>query len=217
MEAQGSPTKTADWKRHPWKNLPTWAKWVVGIVGVLFIMGIGAAIGSGGEEDALKKELAETEQKLSKSEDAQKEAEDEAQKIKDHEESIVATAESEADRIVGKAKSELSTISGKLNSKRGELGAVEGELSETEASLSGAEEEKRLSSIPGDGTFKANVDYLPGTYRSSGGNGCYWATLNSPDPFDIAANENATGPTIAPVTTPYFQTKGCGKWERIGE
>ncbi len=86
-----------------------------------------------------------------------------------------------------------------------------------ESSLSGAREEKAKSTIPGDGTFKADVDYIPGTYRAPGGRNCYWATLNSADPYDIASNENATGPTIASIESPYFQTQGCGQWERISE
>jgi hypothetical protein len=130
---------------------------------------------------------------------------------------VLSDAEAEAKRIVGSAKDESKTLDGKLSDQKSELEQAEGEMSRVEESLSGAREEKQLSTIPGNGTYQAEVDFLPGTYRSSGGAGCYWATLNSADPYDIASNENASGPTIASIQTPYFQTDGCGKWDRIGE
>lgn len=205
------------WKKDPWSKLPTWGKWTAGVVGALVLLVIGAAIGSGGEEDELKAELAETRTELAAAERAQADAEATAENVHSRRDQIVAGAKSRAAKIVGDARSESAQLSGKLERLNGEVSATEGELSSVEDSLDGAREEKAKSTIPGDGTFQAEVDYLPGTYQSSGGAGCYWATLNSADPFDIASNENATGQTIASISTPYFQTEDCGTWKRIGD
>lgn len=67
---------------------------------------------------------------------------------------------------------------------------------------------------PGDGTWRVGVDIKPGTYRSSGGDACYWARL-----YGFAGNsqiENHVGPgptvvTIAP-TDAGFESYKCGTW-----
>jgi hypothetical protein len=60
---------------------------------------------------------------------------------------------------------------------------------------------------------------VPGTYEAPGGSGCYWATLNSANTQDIVDNEFAANASqqIAEITTPYFQSSGCGEWKRVGE
>jgi vacuolar-type H+-ATPase subunit H len=222
-ELKPNPTQSGLGGR--WTRLPTWAKWTIGVVGGIVLLGLGVGIGaSGSKEDELKSEMASLESKLhgvssqlEAEESVVAEAEAKAQKVYDERDKMLSDAEAEAKQIVGSAKNESETLQGKVSDRESELEQAEGELSNVEESLSGVREEKRLSSIPGNGTYQAEVDFLPGTYRSSGGSGCYWATLNSADPYDIASNENATGPTIASIQSPYFQTEGCGKWERIGE
>ena len=191
------------WKRNPWTRLPTWAKWTIGVVGALVLLGIGAAIGS--EEDDLKAELADAQVALAEAEEAQENAEAAADSILDRK-----------DEILGGAEARASQLADRLKGLKGEVQSAEGELAEAESSLAGAEEEAALSEIT-DGIWKAEVDYIPGTYRAPGGNGCYWATLNSADPYDIASNElsSSGGQQIATIESPYFQTEDCGTWERI--
>jgi hypothetical protein len=69
-----------------------------------------------------------------------------------------------------------------------------------------------------DGTYRVGKDIRPGTYRSHGGSGCYWARLRS---FSgslnaILANENESGPAIVTIkrTDRGFETQGCGNWTR---
>lgn len=193
-------------KQSRWSKLPTWAQWTIGILSALILLGIGAAIGSS-EEDDLKAEVAQ----LTEERD---EAEAEAAAVVDRKAEILDTARSNANRIVGNARSEGSQSAEKLRRLRGEVSTTEGELADAESSLNGAEREVALSSI-GDGIWQAETDFIPGTYRAPGGGNCYWATLNSADPYDIASNENGTGPQIAAIESPYFQTEGCGTWERI--
>lgn len=201
---------------NPWNRLPRWARWALGIVGAILLIGIGAAIGSS-NEGHLKDERDEAQQEIAEAEDQRDRAVALFDSIRGRQETIVAKAKHQATHIVNSARSESNELSSKLEGLRSTISSREDELSKVESSLEGAREEKAKSTIPGNGTFQAEVDYLPGTYESSGGATCYWATLNSADPFDIESNENASGQTIASIHSPYFQTKGCGTWKRIGE
>ena len=213
MEAQHEQIE--NWKKNPWQKLPTWAKWTIGIVGALIVMGIGAAIG-GSNEGNLESEVTTLEGQLANAKKEKVEAEDKASRIAALKGKIVGEAERKASKLLSGAKAESEEAKEDLGSLRSEVAATEGEFEEVDGSLGGAEEEAALSTIT-NGTWKAEVDFIPGTYRAPGGPTCYWATLNSADPYDIASNENGTGPQIATIESPYFQTKGCGTWERIGE
>jgi len=69
----------------------------------------------------------------------------------------------------------------------------------------------------GDGTWQVGVDVLPGTYRSSGGDTCYWSRLAS---FTggiqdaIIANGIGEGPTVVTIaaTDKGFEARDCGDW-----
>jgi F0F1-type ATP synthase membrane subunit b/b' len=195
--------------------------WVAGIsagVIVLLLIIFGAALSNKSDEvKKLETRLASTQTERDEAEGKIDRAEAKVTRIEGLRGKIVGEAENKATSLIGSAKSEAEEAEENLSSLKSEVESTQGELESIEGSLGGAEEEKALSTIPGDGTFKAEADYLPGTYRASGGPGCYWATLNSANPEDIASNENASGPTIASIHTPYFHTQGCGKWERIGE
>jgi hypothetical protein len=201
---------------NPWNRLPRWAKWTLGIVGAILLVGVGAAIGASNEGD-LKSEVSDLEARLVSAHDERNKAVKKAERIEGLRAKIIGKANRKADSILSGAKAESEEAEGELGNLHSEIASAEEQLSRIEESLNGAREEKAKSTIPGNGTFQAEVDYLPGTYESSGGAGCYWATLNSADPFDIESNENASGQTIASIHSPYFQTKGCGTWKRIGE
>ena len=58
----------------------------------------------------------------------------------------------------------------------------------------------------------------PGTYVTSGGEGCYWARLKGFGGHDIIANDLSAGRarvTISP-TDKGFETQGCGDWRKVG-
>ncbi len=211
MEPERSTVES--WKNNPWQKLPTWAKWTIGVVGALLLLGIGGAIASSDNGD-LEKEVSSLEGQLAEAEDSQASAEERAGRIEDLQSKILEEARRKAARIRGNAVGETNQATDKLASLKSEVSGVESELEDLQGSVGNAEHEAALSAI-GDGTWKAEVDYIPGTYRAPGGPTCYWATLNSADPYDIASNENGTGQQIATIETPYFQTDGCGTWERI--
>jgi hypothetical protein len=71
----------------------------------------------------------------------------------------------------------------------------------------------------GQGTFIVNTDIKPGTYRSSTGDGCYWARLSgfSGTLSNIIANDfRLSGRALVTIrsTDKGFQSSGCGTWTR---
>lgn len=69
-----------------------------------------------------------------------------------------------------------------------------------------------------EGTLIVGTDLRPGTYRSTGGDGCYWARLGgfSGELDDIIANENASGAAVVTIATgdEGFTSQRCGTWSQ---
>jgi hypothetical protein len=70
----------------------------------------------------------------------------------------------------------------------------------------------------GEGTYIVRTDIAPGTYRSSGGSGCYWARLRT---FAgglnaIITNNNTDTPAIVQIASADrgFTSTRCGTWRR---
>ena len=69
-----------------------------------------------------------------------------------------------------------------------------------------------------DGTYIVGTDLLPGTYRNTGVQGCYWARLSgfggSLD--EVIANDNTDTAAIVTISASDkgFQSKGCGTWTK---
>jgi hypothetical protein len=71
----------------------------------------------------------------------------------------------------------------------------------------------------GDGTYIVGTDIAPGTWRSAGSEGCYWARLSG---FGggiegIIANDNASGSAVVTIspTDKGFTSRRCGMWTRV--
>jgi TolA-binding protein len=81
-----------------------------------------------------------------------------------------------------------------------------------------ATERAAQSTIEDDGTWHAGEDFAPGTYRASGQD-CYWARMTSPHGGSGVEDiiENGLGPSTVQINEgEWFQTSGCGAWEKIG-
>jgi len=92
------------------------------------------------------------------------------------------------------------------------------QISDEEAKLHTVKQEVAKSSF-GDGTWQANVDFIPGTYESPGGDECYWAKLSSPSGEgvdNIIDNGGFNNRPVVSVDSPYFETSNCGTWHRVG-
>jgi hypothetical protein len=71
----------------------------------------------------------------------------------------------------------------------------------------------------GDGTFKVGTDIKPGTYQTSGSDGCYWErdrNFNG-DVNSIIANGNPSGQVVVTIqgTDKGFTSTSCGNWTRV--
>ena len=70
-----------------------------------------------------------------------------------------------------------------------------------------------------DGMYIVGVDIKPGTYRSNGNQGCYYARLSdfTGSLYSIIANNITDNSTIVTISASDkgFQSKGCGTWTRI--
>jgi hypothetical protein len=74
------------------------------------------------------------------------------------------------------------------------------------------------TTISTNGTYVVGTDIAPGTYRTSGGTGCYWARLRSLDTGDIIDNNVSDGPQVVQIlpSDAAFLTRGCGPWQKTG-
>jgi hypothetical protein len=73
----------------------------------------------------------------------------------------------------------------------------------------------------GEGTFIVGTDIEAGTYRSSGGSGCYWereANFAHGGVDSILANDNVDGPAVVTIaaTDKGFKSARCGTWTKVG-
>ena len=70
----------------------------------------------------------------------------------------------------------------------------------------------------GDGMYIVGTDIMPGIYRNTGAQGCYFARLrgfgNTTD--DIIANDNVDTQTIVTIapSDKGFESRGCGTWTK---
>ena len=212
-------------KPNRWQRLPTWAKWTIGVVGAIFLMGIGGAIAeSENKEASLKDEIASLQSDARRAEAHASGAEAETQKIERELDSLTEEAKAKAKKIVEAAKKDAGSIEAstsdaqqELENVEGEVETVEGELSATESELGGAEESVAKGTIT-DGTWRLEEDYLSGTYEAPGGGSCYWAMLSSVGGGgieDIIENGGFNKHQILTIESPYFESSGCGTWTRV--
>jgi hypothetical protein len=71
----------------------------------------------------------------------------------------------------------------------------------------------------GAGAYIVGTDMVPGTYRSSGGNNCYYERLRdfTGSMNSIIANGNTNNQTIVTITPTDagFQSQSCGTWTKL--
>jgi len=71
-----------------------------------------------------------------------------------------------------------------------------------------------------EGEWAVPSEVRPGTYRTTGGENCYWSRLKgfSGQLEDIIANGNPTGPARVTIarSDKGFTTSGCNTWQKVG-
>lgn len=90
------------------------------------------------------------------------------------------------------------------------------DLARRERALERAETVEERSQFPGDGTFVVGEDVTPGTYRSAGTSGCYYAFMSSLGAgAEIIDNNLTDGPAVVSlVAGDIFETSGCAEWDQ---
>jgi hypothetical protein len=68
----------------------------------------------------------------------------------------------------------------------------------------------------GDGIYRVGRGVQAGLYHTTGMPQCYWAKLNSSNQNDTIDNGVSGGPQTVMIDSPYFVTKGCGTWSKVG-
>ena len=176
--------------RRPWPSQPaslaSFTRWgipaLVGVLSLLFGIGIGAAGGSSALGGSTKEPTPAPTVTVDPS----------------------AAKEAELDKIAADLD-EIAAGQGKVNE---ELAAWEAELAAREQAVGTAEAEAASNTIT-DGTWTVGVDITPGTYRSNGASAdCYWAiTATGSNGADIIKNDLPGGgrPTGRPGGRPRFQ------------
>ncbi|HWM54200.1 MAG TPA: hypothetical protein VNO20_02260 [Solirubrobacterales bacterium] len=106
----------------------------------------------------------------------------------------------------GCGSSEPETVTETVTNSAESSGATSETAEETTAPTS--------TTIP-DGVWQQGRDYQPGVYRAPGGGSCYWALLGKANPGAIRENGGANSTQTLEINSPYFETGGCGTWEKI--
>lgn len=86
-----------------------------------------------------------------------------------------------------------------------------------EQAVGTAEAEAAANTIDGDGTFVVGEDLQPGTYKSAGGDNCYWARLGSGG-ADIIDNNIGAGQAVVTVRPSDFalEVSRCAPFRKTG-
>jgi len=90
------------------------------------------------------------------------------------------------------------------------------QLERREARIARQERIVARSQIPGDGIYVVGEDVAPGTYRSAGANGCYYAFMSDVSAgAEIVDNNLTNGPAVVTlVAGDVFETSSCADWRK---
>jgi uncharacterized membrane-anchored protein YhcB (DUF1043 family) len=93
------------------------------------------------------------------------------------------------------------------------VSVAEQDVAKREKKVGLVEAEVARNTLAGDGMYKVGSEMKPGTYKTAGATGCYYAVLNSTNTYDIAENNNIDGPGFVTVRDgQYFETDRCADW-----
>jgi hypothetical protein len=185
-EGQPQPEKNGNAFTNWLRSHPVWGIVIASVLGLA--IGAGAASDTSELDDANEK-VASLEKQLDRETASRETAEEEINNLEANEEQVAARS------------ARLDTKAAKLDRR--------------EKEVTSAENRKAKNSID-DGIWQVGVDFESGIYRSEGGTGCYWALLGSADTEDIVNNGGFTANQTLTIDSPWFETSGCGTWEKIG-
>ena len=130
------------------------------------------------------------------------------------EQAEVATAQATATTAQANARTAMSTalaqVRPQYKSRLASVQALQRQLKREQGVV-------QSSTISADGVYVVGKDIPAGTYHTSGGGQCYYATLASTDTSNITDNNNFNGPETVDVSGAYaFQINGGCTWVKVG-
>ncbi len=204
-ESSGIPASnvaTASGRRWVWP--------VVAVATLLAGLGIGAAAGTDQSKiDDVNRRLASTSRELRT---VRQERDAALRRVNDRNSKQRAE---EAATAAAKAKQEAADRK-KVDDALAEQKRLADEAAAQQAQAAAAEALR--NKIDGDGVYAIGTDKNPGRYKTTGSpTGCYWQISPDPNGSDIIENDFGDGVAYAQVSPgQFFQTKGCGSWDRVG-
>jgi hypothetical protein len=105
----------------------------------------------------------------------------------------------------------------KYAADRAKLAGKEKTLAKDERAVNLLKGQIQSSAISADGVYVVSKDIKAGTWHTTGGSQCYYATLNSTNTDDISDNNNFNGPETVDVDAAFaLQISGGCTWVRTG-
>ncbi|MHB8670479.1 MAG: hypothetical protein ACYDAD_07975 [Acidimicrobiales bacterium] len=195
QDAEPTPTPTTGTRRRWGRRL------FAGLTGIVLFVG-GVAAGAGGNTAAKK---------------ASDRADRLARFLAD-EKDVVATRDATIWDLRAQqaaAAGALAKRAADLDKRKADLDAREKAISDRSKALDAREAGLKASQFS-DGLFQVGRDIAPGSYHTDGADSCYWAELRSSSTNDISSNNLGAGPQTVTVQGPYFESKDCGTWTKVG-
>lgn len=187
-----------------------WVWPVVAVVALFAGVGIGTAAGTDQSKiNDVNRRLASTSRELRT---VRQERDAALRRVNDR---ISKQRAEEAATAAAKAKQEAADRK-KVDDALAEQKRLADEAAAQQAQAAAAEALR--NTIDSDGVYAIGTDKNPGRYKTTGSpTGCYWQISPDPNGSDILENDFGDGVAYAQVSSgQFFQTKGCGSWERVG-
>jgi carboxypeptidase C (cathepsin A) len=185
----------------PVKRRRRWIKPVLFTVGAIVILLIGVGIGAAGSSQASlvasqKAQITRLQAKVS---------------------SQQADVTSEQNKLTVAQQTAQNAVSAANTAAAAKYASREQAVQQMQRKLAHELGTVAKSTISADGVYVVGRDIPSGTYHTSGGSQCYYATLDSTDTSNIMDNNNFNGPETVDVSGAYaFQITGGCTWHKIG-
>ena len=116
----------------------------------------------------------------------------------------------------GEALGAKAAAEAEVKAQADKVAADAAALVERERAVGIAETEAAANTFPGDGTFIVGDDIQPGTYKSAGGSGCYWARQDQGG--ETIDNYIGDGATVVTVRSSDFALRvaRCAPFTKTG-
>ena len=180
---------------------PWWKKtWVLVLAALLVGIGIGGAGGSAEEATAVE----DTSQ-----------FKDQAKELNAAQEDLAAV-EADLETIAGDVPAREKAVEeaeGELAKREKSLAKTEAAVAKREKAVSQTENAIEANTISSDGVYEVGVDIKAGTYKKTGGSGCYYAENADSNGSNIISNNLTDGPATFTVSAGnFFETSNCSDW-----